>query len=671
MIYFRPLLLAGNGSVPLCDGRFIPPDILGKYQRNAGEGENETDLWVERRSSSSRGYHVARGGSLLRIFFSILLVGVLCLDCAVLHGEEITLPRELVKGYDLALKSGAAGNLEEFKIDVNRYRNSLYRRGLYSINSFVDDLFGCSGSLEKGKREAMIREALKISPLNVKYWLYLSLSDLLGIRLFRCVSDLLNLYYGSVNNPVSLLKSLYVLSAVFIFFLLSFAFFFALAMVFKYISSLAADITRVKSLDRLKIYVKPALLVLLFLLSVLVRSPFTLLMVFLILFSPYMVHREIVITYLLASGIIVAILLNGGLGGNYEMTISPGSKNLLYLSYGILENTEPGVVDLLGDSLLHQVGRVRYALLKGKYREVVSRSRKLEKKFGKEYGSFEALGLFYGGDTKGAIKAMEKVKRDGGDDPVTRFNLYQIYTGSFRFEKGSQVMEKAWKEISSTRPYSIDPSSIESKVLIPPSANEDLFNFLTLHTERGEGEKGPFSFLWKPPVGTPLPFFVYIIVATILLRVVTYNRYITLACRICGDRQLWKVSMKKDDICPLCRSKSLLVRGSSWNGEKLYPLRFRKKALRVLSLLVPGYPFISAGSVTTFFLINGVFSFFLSLFVLFHYLFPGDFSPLYGMIGRLGSLVTGTFIIFSYCATTVSGEFYLRKLHRKYNLKEL
>ena len=624
-----------------------------------------------RRNLSSKNYRSSRGGSLLRPLFIILLVGLLCLHSAILHSEEISFPKSFTKSYTNALNSGGEGNLEGFREDVNRLRNGLYRRGLYSLNSFVDDLFARTGSLEKGKRDALLREALKISPLNVKYWLSLSLTDLLGFRPFRPVSDLPTVYYGTVNNSVSLIKALYVLVALFAFFLLPFAFFFVIAMVFKYISSLTADISRVKALDPLKIFVKPALLVFLFLLALMVGSPFALLMVLLILFSPYMVHREIVITYLVGAGIIAAILLNGGLGQNYERTISPGSRNLLYLSYGILENVNPAVVDLKGDSLLHQVGRLRYALLKGHNREVVSRSRKLEKKFGKDYASFEALGLFYGGNSKGARKVLEEVNKDDGGDPISRFNLYQIYTGTFHFEEGSQVIERAWKEISVTRPYSIDPSSIDSKVLIPPTASKVLLDFLTLSPRMVQRENGPFSFLWKPPVGHPLSFFVYLIVATILLRVVTYNRYITLACRICGDRQLWKVSMKKDDICSLCRSRSLLVRGSSWNVEKIYPLRFRKKVLRVLSLLVPGFPFVSAGSVSIFFLTNLLFSSLLSLFVFFHYLFPGDISPLYGVIGRLGNVITDTLIIFSYGAIALSGEYYLRKLHKKYNLKEL
>jgi hypothetical protein len=162
------------------------------------------------------------------------------------------------------------------------------------------------------------------------------------------------------------------------------------------------------------------------------------------------------------------------------------------------------------------------------------------------------------------------------------------------------------------------------------------------------------------PLGGSTAYFVVLMAGLVILRVITYNRYLILACRICGDRQLWKVGFKKEDICQFCKSKAFLVKGIAGILEKSYQIKIHKRAVRIKSLIVPGFGFLSVGSLSVFFLI--------SLFVLFNFSFPGDYSPLYAVISRLGTLFTGALALVFYIFSLISNELLLRRMHRKYKI---
>ncbi len=605
------------------------------------------------------------------ILSSVICLLIFSLPAGRIYGGELQIPRTISARYDTSLSFAIKREKDTFVDSIHKLRNEMYRHGIFSINSFADEVFKKTEDFSGDVRLDFTREALKVSPLNVKLWLYIALKDALSLHPFRSIGDILNLYYATFENPVSLLKSLYVFAAFINLFILSFALFFTISMVFKYLPSFTSDILRIKIIKRGEPYLRPVLLLLLLGLSIYLKSPYVFLMVMVILFSPYMVHREIIIAYLIIGSIILSIIFNGGLGKKYEIAVSPAGKNLLYLSYGIVDSRSPGKIELEGSSLIHQIGRARYQFLQGKYREALDLSMRLERNFGKEFGVFVSTAKFYGGDRMGALTKLEEIKDEIGPDPIVSFNLYQLYTSNFRFEEGARIIGKTWKDVKGKRPFSVNPATIEGNVLIPPTGGKEVLKSLFEYAEVEGVKSSPFSFLWDPPFGKALPFFMYLIVGTLVLRVVTYNRYITLSCRVCGDRQLWKVSLKKDDICQICRSKSLLVRGSSSNIEKLYPIRFRRKAIRVLSAIVPGYAFISTGAVTTFLIINLCFSFIISVFSLFWFFFPGEFSPLYHLIWGLGNRITGSILFLGYVGIGVGTEYFIRKIHRTHTLTSM
>ncbi|RMG58162.1 MAG: hypothetical protein D6713_08285 [Deltaproteobacteria bacterium] len=136
---------------------------------------------------------------------------------------------------------------------------------------------------------------------------------------------------------------------------------------------------------------------------------------------------------------------------------------------------------------------------------------------------------------------------------------------------------------------------------------------------------------------------VYIILLAVALglRVLTFNRYLHTACKVCGERQPWRVRFKKDDVCGLCSSRSHEFRGGARALEKAANIRLYRKATIARSLLLPGYTFLAMNSVTIYALWTGLFSFFLSLFVIFRFAFPGNLSSLYGKIHAYGLVISG------------------------------
>jgi hypothetical protein len=104
------------------------------------------------------------------------------------------------------------------------------------------------------------------------------------------------------------------------------------------------------------------------------------------------------------------------------------------------------------------------------------------------------------------------------------------------------------------------------------------------------------------------------------------------------------------------------------NPEKSYQIRTHKKAVRLKSLVVPGFGFLSAGSISMFFITTMVISLLLSLFVLFYFSFPGDYSPLYAVISRLGTVITGGLALAFYTIFLISNELFLRRAHSKHKI---
>lgn len=582
---------------------------------------------------------------------------------------ELVFPQAVLDTYDQSLDAVGRGNIEEFRERVGELKNELYRIGLVSINSFVEESLSRSYALEREKRLTVARISLQVSPLNVKYWLYLGLNDLLDFNMYAFWNDLLNMYQATLKNPIPLLKSTYVMFAFFIFFLLFLCFFFSLGILFKYFSSLVSDLFRVKALQKVRFLVAPMVLCVLILPVYLLRSPFTVLYFWLILFAPYMVHREFIITLIVGFLIIATIMINDKVGAYSQMAISPARKNLFHLAHGITSGVRDVEVDLSEDYLISSAGKVRYSYLMEKYRDSIGIAEDLEQRVGMEYGVFVSMGRFSLGDQPGAISKMIEVSEGDVQDPVVLFNLYQLYMTSYNFDEAAKIQKRAWRDIAGARPFQIDPSKVDEKLLIPPAIPGKYFwLFMDDLGKEGEGEL-PFSTLWVNPWRGGIIFFSLFMVLLVGIKVVSYNRYLILACRVCGYKQLWKVSLKKDDICQYCKSKSHHVKGAAGIPEKVYQIKSHKRGVRVKSLIIPGFGFLSVGAVSMFFFISIVISSLIALFVLFFFAFPGDYSPLYAVISRLGTVVIGVLVLAMYLFILITNDLVLRRIHKKHRVE--
>lgn len=615
-----------------------------------------------------RGNIFKRTNSLMRNFFLILTTVIFIFQGDVLDAEELIFPESLMNKYDASLSAVESGNIDGFSERVFELKNELYRHGLLSINSFVDDALSRSFALERNSRLDIVRIALQVSPLNAKYWLYLGLNDLLDFNAYAFWDDIVNLYHATRKNPVPLLKSLYIIFGFSAMFLLFFLFFFSIAIMLKYLPSLVSDILRIKSLQILK-FIIPPLIIFAFLIFVYtVRSPYAVLFFILAVFSPYMLNRELLLTLLIGLVIFMTINFNSKVSVYSQMAIFPERKNLLHLAYGIATGVKDVKVDLAGKSLISSAGKVRYAFLTGNYRDSIQIGKDLEERMEEEYSIMTSMGKFYLGDTKGAISQLTKVLRDSENNPVVLFNLYQLYITDYQFDEAANIQEKAWGALSENRPFQINPKKIGERILIPPSISGSFFKVFMGDLGTKGYKELPFRNLWLNPLGGSWVYFAFLMAAMVLLRALTYNRYIIIACRICGDRQLGKVSLKKENICQYCKSKSLIFSGMAGNPEKSYQIRTHKKAVRLKSLVVPGFGFLSAGSISMFFITTIVISLLLSLFVLFYFSFPGDYSPLYAVISRLGTVITGGLALAFYAIFLISNELFLRRAHSKHKI---
>ncbi len=602
--------------------------------------------------------------SSLSIIATILLVS----PGGAAGAENLTVPKSLIEKYDASLSAVERGNIDAFSDGVFELKNEVYRYGLLSVNSFVDDALSRSFALERNIRLDIVRTSLHVSPLNVKYWLYLGLNDLLDFRVYAFWDDIVNLYYATLKNPVPLLKSLYIVFGFLAMLLLFFVFFFSMAIMLKYISSVVSDIIRVKALKRAELLITPLILLIFLMLTYVLRSPMAVLFFLLAVFSPYMLNRELFLTLILGMMIVVIILFNNKISVYSQMAIFPERKNLLHLTYGIATGVRNVEVDLGGESLMSSAGKARYGFLTGRYRDSVRISDELEKKIGKEYGVMASMGKFYLGDTEGAIDELKGLLQKNEKDPVLLFNLYQLYITDYQFDEASKIQEKAWQELSGNRPFRINPQKIGERILVPPAISGSVLR--TFFADQGSRKPVdlPFRNLWLNPLGSNQMYFILLIAIMVLLRALTYNRYIILACRICGDKQLGKGSLKKEDICQYCKTKSLIVSGLAGNPKRSYQIKTHKRAVRLKSLIVPGFGFLAAGSVSMFFVTTFLLSMIMSLFVLFSFSFPGDYSPLYAIISRLGTIVTGGLTLLLYIFFTVSNEIFIRRVHAKYKI---
>jgi hypothetical protein len=601
-------------------------------------------------------------------FFIALFLFCFCLNAQRVFAKEMIFPKSITSRYDSSLSAVESGNIDGFRDSVIELKNELYRHGLLSINSFVDDALSRSFALERNVRLDIVRSALQVSPLNVKYWLYLGLNDLLAFNLYSFWDDIVNLYHATLINPVPLLKSTYIVFGYFVMFHLFFTFFFSIAIMMKYFPSLVSDVLRIKPLQKVKLIVAPLIIGLIFTFAYVIRAPFALLFFILVIFSPYMVKRELLLTFCVGFVIVAGIFFNGKMSFYTQMAISPERKNLLHLVYGIATGVRDVDIEFEGDSLVSSAGKLRYAFLRGEFDDSVSMAADLEKKVGDEYGVIASMGKFYQGDVEGAIIKMTEVLKKREKDPIVLFNLYQLYITDYRFDQAAGIQEKAWENLAMHRPFQINPKKIGERILVPPSISGNYFKVFMEDFGTTWHKELPFRNLWLNPLGGSTAYFVILMAALVILRVITYNRYLILACRICGDRQLWKVGFKKEDICQFCKSKAFLVKGIAGILEKSYQIKIHKRAVRIKSLIVPGFGFLSVGSLSVFFLINILISLFLSLFVLFNFSFPGDYSPLYAVISRLGTLFTGALVLVFYIFSLISNELLLRRMHRKYKI---
>ncbi len=584
------------------------------------------------------------------------------------RAESLIVPKSLIEKYDASLSAVESGNLDAFSDSVFELKNEIYRHGLLSVNSFVDDALSRSFALERNIRLDIVRTSLHVSPLNVKYWLYLGLNDLLDFHLYAFWDDIVNLYYATLKNPVPLLKSLYIIFGFLAMFLLFFVFFFSMAIMLKYMSSIVSDICRIKGLKRVEFLITPVILLIFLMVTYVLRSPIAVLFFLLAVFSPYMLNRELFITFILGMVIVGTILFNNKISVYSQMAIFPERKNLLHLTYGIATGVRNVEVDLGGDSLISSAGRARYGFLTGRYRDSVRIGDELEKKIGKEYGVMASMGKFYLGDTDGAIEQLKGLLKKRDKDPVILFNLYQLYITDYQFEEASKIQEKAWQELSGNRPFRINPQKIGERILVPPAVSGSVFKTFFADLGSRRPVDLPFRNIWLSPLGSSQMYFILLIAIMVLLRALTYNRYIILACRICGDKQLGKGSLKKEDICQYCKTKSLIVSGLAGSPKRSYQIKTHKRAVRLKSLIVPGFGFLAVGSVSMFFITTFLLSMIMSLFVLFYFSFPGDYSPLYAIISRLGTIVTGGLTLLLYVVFTVSNEFFIRRMHTKYKI---
>lgn len=604
----------------------------------------------------------------LKYFSIILFLISLSARCEIIFAEEVVFPREILSKYDASLQAVEIGNIDMFGDRVLELKNEIYRHGLLSINSFVDDALSRSYALERDSRLDVVRSALQVSPLNVKYWLYLGLHDLLDFNLYSFWDDIVNLYYATLNNPVPLLKSIYIIFGFTALFLLSFTFFFSIAVMMKYFSSVVYDLLRIKPLLKIRLFVTPLLIFLLLALAYGIGSPLAVFFLILVLFSPYMVKRELLLSFLLGLFIITTIVANNRLSAYSQMAISPERKNLLHLVYGIATGVREVDIDFSGHSLVNSAGSLRYAFLRGDYQGTIRIANDLEKKIGEEYGVFVSMGKYYLGDVEGAISKMTDITEKRQNDPVALFNLYQLYITDYQFDKAAKIQENAWKFLEGNRPFQINPKKIGERILVPPQVPGNFFKvFMKDYGEKAYKEL-PFRNLWMNPLGAGGVFFIILIASIVGLKAVTYNRYLIHTCRICGDRQLGIVTFKKEDICQYCKSKSHLLKGLAGNHEKTYRIRTHKRAVRIKSLIVPGFGFLSVGSLSMFFIINLIMSLLISLFVIFCFSFPGDYSPLYAVISRLGTVITGGLLLAFYVFFLMTNELLLRRLHSRYKI---
>lgn len=600
----------------------------------------------------------------LLIIITILLVSRGC----TARAESLTVPESLIEKYDASLSTVETGNLDAFSDSVLELKNEIYRHGLLSVNSFVDDALSRSFALERNIRLDIVRTSLHVSPLNVKYWLYLGLNDLLDFHVYAFWDDIVNLYYATLKNPVPLLKSLYIIFGFLAMFLLIFVFFFSMAIMLKYMSSIVSDICRIKALKRVEFLITPFILLLFLMLTYVLRSPIAVLFFLLAVFSPYMLNRELFVTFILGMVIVVTILFNNKISVYSQMATFPERKNLLHLAYGIATGVRDVEVDLGGDSLISSAGKARYGFLTGRYRDSVRIGDELEKKIGKEYGVIASMGTFYLGDTDGAIERLKSLLKKREKDSVTLFNLYQLYVTDYQFDEASKIQEKAWQELSGNRPFRLNPQKIGERILVPPAISGSVFQTFFVDQRSRKPVALPFRNIWLSPLGSSQMYFILLIAIMVLLRALTYNRYIILACRICGDKQLGKGSLKKEDICQYCKTKSLIVSGLAGSPKRSYQIKTHKRAVRLKSLIVPGFGFLAVGSVSMFFITIFLLSMIMSLFVLFCFSFPGDYSPLYAIISRLGTIVTGGLTLLLYVVFSVSNEFFIRRMHAKYKI---
>jgi len=560
-------------------------------------------------------------------------------------------------------------DLEGFKRGTIELRNELFRRGVLSLNDFADRVYELSENKRPELRRAFIREALRVSPLNVKFWLYLSLSDLISFRIFDFPSDFLNLIYGSLKNPVSLVKTLLIGIGGVSILILAFTFFFALGSFFKYYPNLVADLTTGKALEKIKFFVLPVLVLLFLFLFYSTRAPLFVLFLMLTVFTPYMIHRELVVTIALGVLIFSLTLAFNQVKGLAPVAVTGAGGDVIKVSYGIIPELDelPEEVEYRN---FEKLISLRKAFFTGDYHRAAEIARALSSSVSRKFSVYEAMAKYYSGNKLDALSVMKDAYKRYPEDPIIVFNLYQLYLANFQFEKAQELQDVALYGVKKLRPYVINSDEVKEGVLIPAEVGLGLL-FSTLESRKGEMKEIPFPAMWRVrslPTGSAYLVCVFLI---ILLRIVTFNRYLHSGCKVCGERQPWKVRFKKDDVCGVCASKTHHVRSSIMVPDKILSMRLYRRSTIMRSLLIPGYPLLAVNAVTFFSLGLFVNSFFVSLLLVFNFAFPKEYSPLYDRIYSLGVLVSYVGLVLSYLFFSGFGIAIFRRILKKYRVWEI
>ncbi|RMG57571.1 MAG: hypothetical protein D6713_09405, partial [Deltaproteobacteria bacterium] len=456
-----------------------------------------------------------------KVFFALLVFAVTISSTFRVAFSAVPQLEELEKE---SLRYVVIEDFNAFRERTIALRNELFRRGVLSLNDYADRVYELTEGKTAEVRRKFLREALKVSPLNVKFWLYLSLSDLVTLRVFDFPSDFLNLVYGSLKNPVALVKTIFIGMGFSSLLLLFFTLFFSLSIFFKYAPNLVADLAGGKSFEKGRVFLYPLFVIVMIVLLFVLRTPLLVFFAVLVVFTPYMIHRELVTTIGTGVLIILLALAHKNLGGLTQVAVTNEGGEAIQVAYGVvpdpqtLKNIDP-IAEFKDEILLRRL------FFEKNYERAEKVARKLSKEVDERYSLYEVLARFYAGKKKEALSLLKEMEKLYPGDRLVTFNLYQVSLSNFLFDVAHSLRTDALEGISRLRPYSLQSDEVEEGVLIPAEMPVTRV-FTVLREKEMMDSKAPLSALWRTPYSETVRVYIILLAVALGLRVLTFNRYL-------------------------------------------------------------------------------------------------------------------------------------------------